>query len=103
MKAMVLALAALLAWPASGKSVSDEEAKRAAKKGALKERSDPAQDLRAQERNARRLDDNAKADRRAKNTVGAWAAERDARRARKLVHEDRQRLRENKNKKAAPR
>jgi hypothetical protein len=73
-----------------------EKTRKAAKKGALRKREDPKADLAIQRENVEKLDENARQDRQAKNRAGAWAAERDARRARKHVDEDERRLREKK-------
>ncbi|MCU1279672.1 MAG: hypothetical protein JWM53_3218 [bacterium] len=66
------------------------------KKGALKEQQDPAKDLKLQKENAAKLRDNAAADRKAGNRVGAWAAERDAKHADKLIAKDKKLLDEGK-------
>jgi tRNA A37 N6-isopentenylltransferase MiaA len=58
------------------------------KKGALEEKADPAKDARLQKANIRRLERNAEIDRANGNRVGAWAAERDAKHARKLLEKD---------------
>ncbi|MCA1663947.1 MAG: hypothetical protein LC659_06730, partial [Myxococcales bacterium] len=44
------------------------------KKGALKEQQDPEKDLKLQKENVEKLHENAAADRKAGNRVGAWAA-----------------------------
>lgn len=82
----------------SGKTAAQQATSRktdqAAQEGALKEKADPAADLRAQEANLERLRENAEQDRKAGNRVGAWAAEWDARHARRLIEKDRRRIEE---------
>jgi hypothetical protein len=61
--------------------------------GALRKRPDPAKDLAVQKENVKRLEHNAAVERDNGNHVGAWAAERDAKHARKLMQKDEQQLR----------
>ena len=58
------------------------------KKGALKERVDPAKDAAAQRANIAQLKQDAEIDKRQGNHVGAWAAERDEKHAQKLLQKD---------------
>lgn len=58
------------------------------KKGALKEQQNPAKDLKLQKENVEKLRENAAADRKAGNRVAAWAAEGDAKHAKKLIKKD---------------
>jgi hypothetical protein len=66
------------------------------KKGALKEQQDPAKDLKLQKQNVEKLHENAAADRKAGNRVGAWAADSDAKHAEKLIKKDEKLLEEGK-------
>jgi hypothetical protein len=66
------------------------------KKGALKEKQDPAKDLKLQKENVEKLRENAAADRKAGNRVGAWAAEHDEKNAKKLIAKDQKLLEEGK-------
>lgn len=70
------------------------------KKGALQEKVDPAKDLKLQEKNVKRLRHNAEESRKNGNRVAAWAAERDAKHAEKLIDKDRKLLRDGGDKKA---
>jgi hypothetical protein len=67
-------------------------------KGALRERTDPAKDRKVQEANVARLEHNAKVERANGNRIGAWAAEQDAKHARKLLNKDEALLRANEGK-----
>lgn len=58
------------------------------KKGALKEQQSPEKDLKLQKENVEKLHENAAADRKAGNHIGAWAADQDAKHAEKLVKKD---------------
>ena len=58
------------------------------KKGALKEQQSPEKDLKLQKENVEKLHENAAADRKAGNHVGAWAADGDAKHAEKLIKKD---------------
>ena len=69
-----------------------EKTDRDAKEGALKQKQDPKADLKKQEANLARLRQNAKTDRELGNRVGAWAAERDARKVEKQIEQDKQAL-----------
>ncbi len=64
------------------------------KKGALKEQQDPKKDLALQKENLEKLRENAAADRKAGNRVGAWAAEGDAKHAEKLIKKDEKLIKE---------
>ena len=66
------------------------------KKGALKEQQNPEKDLKLQKENLEKLRENAAADRKAGNHAGAWAADRDAKHAEKLIKKDEKLLREGK-------
>ncbi len=66
------------------------------KKGALKERVDPAKDAAAQRANIAQLREDAEIDKRQGNRVGAWAAERDEKHAQKLLQKDEKLLQEGK-------
>src|SRR4051812_7023914 len=68
------------------------------KKGALKEQKDPAKDIKLQKENVEKLRENAAADRKAGNRVGAWAADEDAKHAEKLVKKDEKLVEEGKTK-----
>jgi len=96
-----LVLGAALLSPAfadDGKSPSQQSKKertdKAAKKGALEEKADPAADLARQKANVERLERNAAEDRKAGNRAGAWAAEWDERHAKKLIEKDQKLLRD---------
>jgi hypothetical protein len=65
-----------------------EKTDEAAKKGALKQKADPAADLKKQKHNLERLEANARDSRAAGNRFGAWTAEWDARSVRKLTAKD---------------
>jgi len=69
---------------------ASEKKEQAEKKGALKERVDPAKDLKLQEANVKKLRQNAEVDRKNGNRVGAWAAEADAKHAQKLIAKDKE-------------
>ena len=71
---------------------SAEKKEQTEKKGALKERVDPAKDLKLQEANVKKLRQNAEAERKNGNRVGAWAAEGDAKHAEKLIEKDKEML-----------
>jgi hypothetical protein len=73
---------------------------RAEKKGALQERVKPATDVKAQEANVEKLKQNAAAERKNGNRVGALAAERDAKHARRLIDKDRELLKKGESKRA---
>jgi hypothetical protein len=92
MKPILLALATVATLIAPVVASADDRT-RAEKQGALERRADPARDLAVQRANVEKLEENARRDRADGNHVGAWAAERDARHARKLVREDEARLR----------
>lgn len=79
----------------SGKQKKEQ----AEKKGALKERVDPAKDAKAQKANIAQLRQNAAAERKEGNTVGAWAAEGDAKHAEKLLKKDQELLQKGETKK----
>ena len=66
------------------------------KRGALKEQQSPEKDLKLQKENLGKLRENAAADRKAGNRVGAWAAEGDAKHAKKLIDKDEKLIREGK-------
>jgi hypothetical protein len=68
------------------------------KKGALKEQQSPEKDLKLQKENVEKLRENAAADRKAGNRVGAWAAEQDEKHAKKLIDKDEKLIREGKKK-----
>ena len=68
------------------------------KRGALKEQPSPEKDLKLQKENVEKLRENAAADRKAGNRVGAWAAERDMKHAKKLIAKDEELIREGKKK-----
>ena len=76
-----------------GDGKGESKAERNAKEGALKEKSDPAEDLKLQKANLERLERNARENREAGNIAGAWAAEMDARHVRELIEKDRELLR----------
>ncbi len=101
--------------PAAEKSASTESAgesggadKRTAKqkkaqgekKGALKERVDPAKDAKAQRANIAQLKQNAEVEKKNGNHVGAWAAEGDRKHAEKLLEKDEKLMQEGKTKQA---
>jgi hypothetical protein len=67
-----------------------------AKEGALKEKRDPAADLKLQQENVKRLRINAEENRKVGNRAASWAAEQDLRHAEKLVKKDQQLLEEHK-------
>jgi hypothetical protein len=56
----------------------------------------PEKDLKLQKENVEKLRENAAADRKAGNRVGAWAAERDEKHAKKLIEKDEKAIREGK-------
>src|SRR4051794_35842545 len=66
------------------------------KKGALKEQQNPEKDLKLQKENVEKLHENAAADRKAGNRVGAWAADSDAKHAEKLIKKDEKLIEEGK-------
>jgi hypothetical protein len=66
------------------------------KKGALKEQQSPEKDLKLQKENVEKLHENAAADRKAGNRVGAWAADGDAKHAGKLIKKDEKLIEEGK-------
>ena len=66
------------------------------KKGALKEQQNPEKDLKLQKENVEKLHENAAADRKAGNRVGAWAADSDAKHAGKLIKKDEKAIEEGK-------
>ena len=70
------------------------------KKGALKEQQNPEKDLKLQKENVEKLHENAAADRKAGNRVGAWAADSDAKHAEKLIKKDEKLIEEGKPKPA---
>jgi hypothetical protein len=89
--AFVLALAPPAignAEPPADQRSGAEKKEQAEKKGALKERVDPAQDLKAQRENVKKLRHNAAENRKIGNRIGAWAADRDAKHAEKLIAKD---------------
>jgi uncharacterized membrane protein YqiK len=65
-----------------------QKKEQAEKKGALKERVDPAKDLAAQKANVKQLEHNAEVEKKNGNHVAAWAAESDAKHAEKLEKKD---------------
>lgn len=79
-----------LALAAQDQRSSGEKKEQAEKKGALKEHVDPAKDRKAQEANVEKLRHNAEVERKSGNRVGAWAAERDAKHAEKLIAKDKE-------------
>ena len=78
-----LLLSLMLLAPACSDARSQRE-----KEGALRPRADVEKDLRAQKQNLARLHANESADRRAGNSIGAWAAHRDARRVERQIRKD---------------
>jgi len=74
---------------AGGKSLKKEKEE----KGALRKRQDPAKDIAVQKQNVKRLEENAAIERKNGNRIGAWAAERDAKHAQKLIDKDEQQVR----------
>lgn len=68
------------------------------KKGALKERVDPAKDAKAQRANIAQLKQDAEIDKKQGNHVGAWAAESDEKHAEKLLQKDEKLMQEGKTK-----
>lgn len=66
------------------------------KKGALQEKQNPEKDLKLQKENVEKLRENAAADRKAGNRVGAWAADGDAKHAEKLIKKDEKLIEEGK-------
>lgn len=88
----VVLLAVALCSPAAAVHADSRTQKE--KKGALKEKKDPAADLKLQKENLEKLRENAAADRKAGNTVGAWAADQDAKHAEKLIKKDEKLLEE---------
>jgi hypothetical protein len=100
--ALALALAAPTighAEPKSDRRSGAEKKEQAEKKGALKERVDPAKDLKAQRENVKKLRHNAAENRKVGNRIGAWAADRDAKHAEKLIAKDEALLRQGEQKK----
>ena len=93
-----IVLAVALLGPAAGAHADERTQKE--KKGALKEQKDPAKDLKLQKENLEKLRENAAADRKAGNKVGAWAADQDAKHAEKLIKKDEKLLEEGKPQKA---
>jgi tRNA A37 N6-isopentenylltransferase MiaA len=87
-----LLLAAALCAPAvayaDDQRSAPEKKEQAEKKGALKERVDPQKDAKLQKANIKRLERNAEISRASGNRVGAWAAESDAKHAKKLLDKD---------------
>ena len=81
-------VAPLVARAAPDQRSAGEKKEQAEKKGALKERVDPAKDLKLQEANVKKLKQNAEAERKNGNHVGAWAAEGDEKHAEKLIAKD---------------
>ena len=81
-------VAPLAAHAAPDQRAKSEKKEQAEKKGALKERVDPAADLKVQEANVKKLGQNADAERKNGNRVGAWAAESDSKHAAKLIEKD---------------
>jgi hypothetical protein len=92
LRTIVLALA-VVAPVASGHADPRTEKE---KKGALKEQQSPEKDLKLQKENVEKLRENAAADRKAGNRIGAWAAEQDEKHARKLIEKDEKLLQEGK-------
>jgi hypothetical protein len=92
LRTIVLALA-VVAPVASGHADPRSEKQ---KKGALKEQQNPEKDLKLQKENVEKLRENAAADRKAGNHVGAWAAEQDEKHAKKLIEKDEKLLQEGK-------
>lgn len=95
MRTIVLALALFAPLAAAH---ADDPRSQKEKEGALKEQKDPAKDLKLQRENLEKLRENAAADRKAGNRVGAWAADQDARHAEKLIKKDEKLLEEHKTK-----
>lgn len=83
-------VAPLMAHAAPDQRSSHQKKEQAEKKGALKERVDPAKDEKAQQANVKELRQNAEAERKNGNRVGAWAAEGDAKHADKLIAKDKE-------------
>ena len=79
---------------------TSEKKEQAENKGALKERVDPAKDLKLQEANVKKLRQNAEVERKNGNRVGAWAAEGDAKHAEKLIAKDKELLHKGEDKSA---
>lgn len=92
--------AAAFAAEQDGRNPSQQQKKQTtdekAKKGALRERKDPAADLKLQEQNLEKLRINAAENRKVGNRAAAWAADLDARHAEKLIKKDKQLLEEGK-------
>jgi hypothetical protein len=89
----VTIVAPMLASAAPDERSTGEKKEQAEKKGALKEHVDPAKDLKVQQGNVKKLRENAEVDRKNGNRVGAWAADRDAKHAEKLMAKDKELLR----------
>src|SRR5438105_3998521 len=90
---LVLTLAGRMAGAdESARSVAQEakreKAEQKAQEGALRPRADPAADLALQRENLAKLEFAAAQDRAVGNRAGAWAAELDARRVRRLIEKD---------------
>jgi hypothetical protein len=90
---LILATAWLLPVCQARANPHEEPKKQREEKGALRERTDPAKDLKVQQANISRLEHNAKVERANGNRIGAWAAEGDAKHARKLAKKDEKLLR----------
>jgi hypothetical protein len=75
-----------------------QKADEKAKEGALKEKKDPAADLKLQQQNVKRLRINAEENRKVGNRAATWAAEQDLRHAEKLVEKDKKLLDEHERK-----
>ncbi len=63
-----------------------------AKKGALRKKADPAEDLKQQSANLERLRTNEKESRENGNHIAAWAAAQDIRQVEKIIAKDRETL-----------
>jgi hypothetical protein len=85
-------VAPLAAHAAQDERSTAEKKEQNEKKGALKERVDPAKDVKVQEANVKKLKQNAETERKNGNRVGAWAAEGDAKHAEKLIEKDKEML-----------
>ena len=85
---LILATAWLLPVCQARANPHQELKKQKEEKGALRERTDPAKDRKVQQANVERLEHNARVDRANGNRIGAWAAEQDAKHARKLMNKD---------------
>lgn len=80
------------------KRTAKEKKEQGEKKGALKERTDPAKDAKAQRANIAQLKQNAAIEKKNGNHVAAWAADGDRKHAEKLLEKDQKLLQEGKTK-----